>query len=126
MVNLQVKLLKDGKPRNTKDSHLNNLNDKSFLFLCENITDSLRKKKVIESIEVMGGSNIGLVYNRKEVPNFFENISSKGNLANAYREVYSSLLNICKKFEPSESESEDYESESEDYSEVPSKQVKAD
>lgn len=74
------------------------LNDKSFIFLSDGVTDSLKKKKVMESIDAMGNSYIGLCYDMNEAPENFVDISSRGNLVKSYREVYSSLLNICKNF----------------------------
>ena len=56
----------------------------------------------MESIDAMANSYIGLCYDMNESPHNFIDIASKGNLVKSYREVYSSLLNICKNFEPSE------------------------
>ena len=104
---LQKKLLKDSRAKSNKNPGNNNdsqqsdsNNDKSFIFLTEGVTDSLKKKKVMESIDAMANSSISLSYDKKEIPNTFEDISTKGNLTKAYREVYSPLLNICKNFEP--------------------------
>ena len=44
---------------------MGNPNDKTFIFLVENINDSLKKKKVMESIETMENSAIGIIYERK-------------------------------------------------------------
>ena len=38
------------------------------------MNDSLKKKKVIESIETMENSGIGIVYDRKDLNNNFINI----------------------------------------------------
>lgn len=70
--------------------------------MTEGVNDSLKKKKVMESIDAMANNSIILSYDRKEVPAAFEDISIKGNLARGYREVYSNLLTICKNFEPSD------------------------
>jgi hypothetical protein len=56
----------------------------------------------MESIDAMANNSITLSYDRKEIPGAFEDISTKGNLARAYRDVYSNLLAICKNFEPSD------------------------
>lgn len=49
--NMQSKLLKETKNKQKNDLELNtNLEEKSFVFVISNLTDSLKRKKVIESI----------------------------------------------------------------------------
>lgn len=48
---MQSKLLKETKNKQKNDLELNtNLEEKSFVFVISNLTDSLKRKKVIESI----------------------------------------------------------------------------
>jgi len=83
---------------------MGNPNEKTFIFLVENMNDSLKKKKVMESIETMENSAIGIVYERKDLNNNFQNIGDPDSLIKAYRESYENLLEQCKKYEPSDSE----------------------
>ena len=49
------------------------------------MNDSLKKKKVMESIETMENSAIGIVYERKDLNNSFLNIGDPDSLIKAYR-----------------------------------------
>jgi hypothetical protein len=52
--NLQSRLLKENKSKQKTDIELaTNLDEKYFVFVIINLTDSLKRKKVIESIETM-------------------------------------------------------------------------
>ncbi len=50
--------------------------------------DSLKKKKVMESIETMENSTIGILYERKELTISFQSIGEPEFLIKAYRESY--------------------------------------
>jgi hypothetical protein len=53
--NLQTRLLKENKNKPKNEPEFNsNLSEKYFLFTISNLTDSLKRKKVIEFIETMG------------------------------------------------------------------------
>jgi hypothetical protein len=59
--NLQTKLLKENKNKQKTDADIHpNLEEKHFLFAVTNLTDSLKRKKVIESIETMQNEFIGI------------------------------------------------------------------
>jgi hypothetical protein len=64
---------------------MGNPNEKTFIFLVENMNDSLKKKKVMESIETMENSAIGIVYERKDLNSSFLNIGDPDSLIKAYR-----------------------------------------
>lgn len=64
---------------------MGNPNEKTFIFLVESMNDSLKKKKVMESIETMENSAIGIVYDKKELNNNFQNIGDPDSLIKAYR-----------------------------------------
>jgi hypothetical protein len=72
--NLQKRLLKDNKNKRTDINELD-FSEKSFIFLSEGVTDSLKKKKVMESIDSMANSQIGLSYDMNEVPECFMDIA---------------------------------------------------
>lgn len=84
-------------------------NEKTFIFLVENMNDSLKKKKVMESIETMENAAIGILYERKDLGPAFQSIGEPDSLIKAYRESYENLLEQCKKYEPSDSEEESSE-----------------
>lgn len=83
---------------------MGNPNEKSYIFLVENMNDSLKKKKVMESIETMENSAIGILYDRKDLTTSFQSMGDPETLIKAYRESYENLLEQCKKYEPSDSE----------------------
>lgn len=64
---------------------MGNPNEKTFIFLVENMNDSLKKKKVMESIETMENSGIGILYDRKDLGPNFVNIGDPDSLIKAYR-----------------------------------------
>lgn len=64
---------------------MGNTNEKTFIFLVENMNDSLKKKKVMESIETMENSAIGILYDRKDLGANFVNIGDPDSLIKAYR-----------------------------------------
>lgn len=68
------------------------------------MSDSLKRKKVMESIETMENSAIGILYDRKDLTPAFQSIGEPDLLIKAYRESYENLLEQCKKYEPSDSE----------------------
>jgi hypothetical protein len=74
-----------------------------------NLNDSLKRKKVMESIETMQNEFIGIVCGQDELPACFTPLSSVDALKKGYKEVYDSLVNICQNYEP------EYQEESEDY-----------
>lgn len=58
---MQTRLLKENKGKQKNESEVNaNLEEKYFLFVVSNLTDSLKRKKVIESIETMQNEFIGI------------------------------------------------------------------
>lgn len=77
--------------------------------MVSNLNDSLKRKKVMESIETMQNEFIGIVCGQDELPSCFLPLSSVDGLKKGYKEVYDSLVNICQNYEP------EYQEESEDY-----------
>lgn len=73
------------------------------------MNDSLKKKKVMESIETMENAAIGILYEKKDLNTAFQSIGEPDALIKAYRESYENLLEQCKKYEPSDSEEESSE-----------------
>lgn len=53
--------------------------------------DSMKNKKVAESIDPVECSSLGIVYNGDPLPSFFENFSTLGNMASVYKDEYSQL-----------------------------------
>ena len=52
MQDLQKRLLKESQPKNGKQENINTvIVDKYFVFSVKNISDSLKRKKILESIE---------------------------------------------------------------------------
>jgi len=45
-----------------------NFEEKSFVFVISNLTDSLKRKKVIESIETMQNEFIGIACGTEDLP----------------------------------------------------------
>lgn len=67
--NMQSKLLKETKNKQKNDIELaTNLEDKSFVFVISNLTDSLKRKKVLESIETMQNEFIGIACGTDDLP----------------------------------------------------------
>ena len=64
---------------------MGNPNEKTFIFLVENMNDSLKKKKVMESIETMENSAVGIVYEKKDLNASFISIGDPDELIKAYR-----------------------------------------
>ena len=56
------------------------------------MNDSLKKKKVMESIETMENSAIGIVYDKNDLGVSFICIGDEESLTKAYRESYENLL----------------------------------
>lgn len=51
---MQSKLLKENKSKQKTDVEIaTNIEEKHFVFVISNLTDSLKRKKVLESIETM-------------------------------------------------------------------------
>ncbi len=58
---MQTKLLKENKAKQKTDLEIaTNLEDKHFVFVISNLSDSLKRKKVLESIETMQNEFIGI------------------------------------------------------------------
>ena len=58
---MQAKLLKENKAKQKNDLEtVTNLEEKHFLFVISNLSDSLKRKKVLESIETMQNEFIGI------------------------------------------------------------------
>jgi hypothetical protein len=96
--NLQTKLLKENKNKQ-KDGEVGaNLEEKHFLFVVTNLTDSLKRKKVIESIETMQNEFIGITCSNEELLDIFAPIQNIDALKKAYKDTYESLVNICQNY----------------------------
>jgi hypothetical protein len=103
-----------------------NLEEKHFLFVVSNLTDSLKRKKVIESIETMQNEFIGITCSNEELLDIFAPVENMDALKKGYKDTYESLVNICQNYEPEypeESEDEYYSDQYED-SEKSSKKAK--
>lgn len=83
------------------------------MFVISNLTDSLKRKKVLESIETMQNEYIGISCCVEELPETFKAINGIDELKKAYKETYRSLLSICENYEPEDVDEsyEDYYSE---------------
>ena len=58
---MQSKLLKENKSKQKTDVEIaTNIEEKHFIFVISNLTDSLKRKKVLESIETMQNEFIGI------------------------------------------------------------------
>lgn len=86
--NLQKKLLKEGQGKNAKQDGNSPATDKMFIFCVKNVNDSLKRKKVMESIETLESQSIGIEYDDKEISEYFANLAGLGSLAKMYRENY--------------------------------------
>lgn len=50
MLTLQKKLVKDNQTKTKQANEKPSLNDKLFLFVVKNLTDSLKRKKIMEAL----------------------------------------------------------------------------
>lgn len=48
--------------------------------------DSLKSKKIAESIDPVECNSLGIVYSEDELPPFFDNFSTLGNMASVYKD----------------------------------------
>lgn len=71
---LQKKLLKESQTKK-QEGTVSAIPDKLFLFIVENINDSLKRKKVMESIETLESQSFGVVEDARIVPNEFRRLS---------------------------------------------------
>lgn len=112
---MQSKLLKENKCKQKTDTELaTNLDEKHFVFVISNLTDSLKRKKVIESIETMQNEFIGIACSgSEELPDCLQPIGSIDLVKKSYKDTYESLMTICQNYEPDDQD----ESEDEYYSE---------
>jgi hypothetical protein len=78
------------------------------VFVVNNLNDSLKRKKVVESIETMQNEFIGISCGTEELPACFQQLGSVEVLKKGYKDTYDSLVNICQNYEP------EYQEESED------------
>ncbi len=112
---LEKKLLKENQNKPSLQENTDTLlSDKLFLFSVRNVNDSLKRKKVLESIETLESQSISVVYDEKEIPPGFDRLPrSTESLALLYKNTFDSLKDICRKFVPSDSESSGEERERE-------------
>ena len=100
---LQTRLLKENKGKSKNDPEISgNLEDKSFVFMVSNLTDSLKRKKVMESIETMQNEFIGISCQASHLPEGFSPLSNMEALRKGYKESYEALITICQNYEPEE------------------------
>lgn len=73
---LQKKLLKESQTKTVRqDGMVSAIPEKLFLFIVENISDSLKRKKVMESIETLESQSFGVVEDIKLVTPEFKRIT---------------------------------------------------
>lgn len=89
--NLQKKLLKESQSKNARQDGTFTGNDRLFIFSVKNVNDTLKRKKVMESIETLESQSIAIFYGDEEVSSEFDNMANLGSLAKCYRENYESL-----------------------------------
>ena len=111
--NLQKKLLKESQGKNVRQEEAIPSGDRLFIFSVKNVNDTLKRKKVMESIETLESQSIGIYYGDEEATGEFENMVNLGSLGKIYRENYETLKEICRKYVPSDADSSDYESDEE-------------
>lgn len=63
-----------------------------------NLTDSLKRKKVIESIETMQNEFIGIACGTEDLPEFLAPIGPIDQVKKAYKESYDALVTICQNY----------------------------
>jgi hypothetical protein len=113
---LQTKLLKENKSKQKADVELaTNLDEKFFVFVISNLTDSLKRKKVIESIETMQNEFIGIACSTDDLPDCLRSFGAIEAIKKAYKESYDALMTICQNYEPEEQEESDDEYYSDQY-----------
>lgn len=63
------------------------------MFIMQIVTsnDMAKNKKVAESLDALECNSLSIIFTTDEVPSFFENFSSLGNMAAVYKEEYSQL-----------------------------------
>lgn len=54
-------------------------------------SDSLKSKKVAESMDPVECNSLGIIYTGDELPSFFQNFNTLGNMAAVYKDEYSQL-----------------------------------
>ena len=102
---MQTKLLKENKNKQKMDIELAiNLEEKHFVFVICNLTDSLKRKKVIESIETMQNEFIGIACGTDDLPESMNLFGPVDAVKKAYKESYDVLLTICQNYEPEEAD----------------------
>lgn len=91
-------MLKENKNKQKEGEVGGNLEEKHFLFVVSNLTDSLKRKKVIESIETMQNEFIGITCSNEELLDIFSPVEHIDALKKGYKDTYESLVNICQNY----------------------------
>ena len=91
-------MLKENKNKQKEGEVGGNLEEKHFLFVVSNLTDSLKRKKVIESIETMQNEFIGITCSNEELLDIFAPVEHIDALKKGYKDTYESLVNICQNY----------------------------
>ena len=82
---LQRKLLKESQTKSTRQDGSPPAGEKLFIFSVKNVNDSLKRKKVMESIETLESASISICYEDKDITGEFANLAGLGSLAKLYR-----------------------------------------
>lgn len=85
---LQKKLLKESQGKGPRQDGTFSGNDRLFIFSVKIVNDSLKRKKVMESIETLESQSIAIFYGDEQVNKEFKNMTNLGSLAKIYWENY--------------------------------------
>lgn len=79
--------------------------EKLFLFVVKNLSDSLKRKKVMESIETLDSQSFGVIEDDSDIPSEFKNFTDFGSLSKIYKDNFDLLRELCRRYVPSDGES---------------------
>ena len=78
-------MLRESQSKNARQDGTFAGNERLFIFSVKNVNDTLKRKKVMESIETLESQSIAIFYGDEEVSSEFDNMANLGSLAKCYR-----------------------------------------